>query len=131
MTPLKCSRCFTKFDREPEECWDCPKCGDMVHVNIFFAGETPDHKSILEEAQGLVHGDRNNDYGNPWEDYARTVDIFKVLMGEKKISDMTALDGIMFMVCVKLSREVNAPGRDNLVDLAGYAECYEWSKENV
>jgi hypothetical protein len=30
------------------------------------------------------------------------------------------------MCCVKLSRQVNAPKRDNMVDLAGYAETVQW-----
>jgi len=85
------------------------------------------YQSILEEAQSLVHGDRNATYGFPWEDYARTVGAFKALMGDKKIADMTPEDGMMFMVCVKLSRQINLPKRDNLVDAAGYLECINWS----
>jgi len=85
--------------------------------------------SILNEAYDLVHGDRNEDYGDPWQDYERTVGAFKALMGEKKISEMTPEDGMMFMVCVKLSRQINAPKRDNLVDAAGYLECIQWSLE--
>jgi hypothetical protein len=30
------------------------------------------------------------------------------------------------MCCVKLSRQTNKPKRDNMVDLAGYAECVQW-----
>jgi len=82
------------------------------------------------EAQRLVHGDRNETYGYPWQDYARTVGAFKALMGDKSISDMTAEDGMLFMVCVKLSRQINLPKRDNLVDAAGYLECINWSVEN-
>ena len=98
---------------------------DMPSLGIL-SGESL-RVSILEEAQSLVHGARNKTYGNPWEDYGRTVGAFKALMGDKKISDMTAEDGIMFMVCVKLSRQVNLPKRDNLVDAAGYLECLQWS----
>jgi hypothetical protein len=84
-------------------------------------------KSILLEAQSLVHGDRNSAYGNPKEDYTRTVSLFKTLMGEKKCSEMTPEDGILFMICVKLSREAHLHKTDNLVDICGYAACKEWS----
>jgi len=90
------------------------------------------HKSILVEAEKLVHGDRNATYGPPWEDYARTVGAFIALMGpDKKISEMTPRDGMMFMVCVKLSREINLPKRDNCVDAAGYLECIQWAKDEM
>ena len=35
----------------------------------------------------------------------------------------------MFMVCVKLSRQVNKHGRDNLVDAAGYLETLRMVEE--
>lgn len=43
----------------------------------------------------------------------------------------TAEDGILFMVCVKLSREANAHGSDNLVDLAGYVDLLNYAREQV
>ncbi len=91
--------------------------------------EKDNHESVLVEAQRLVHGARNETYGDPIDDYTRTVNTFKSLMGDKKISEMTAEDGIIFMICVKLSREVNSPKRDNNVDGAGYFECLEWTKD--
>ena len=87
------------------------------------------HESILIEAQQLVHGARNATYGHPLDDYTRTVDSFKGLMGDKKISEMTAEDGIIFMICMKLSREINLPKRDNRVDISGYAECLDWTHD--
>jgi len=85
------------------------------------------HKSILVEAEGLVHGARNATYGHPTDDYTRTVGAFVALQGpDKKISEMTPQDGVIFMICVKLSRQVNVPKRDNCVDGAGYFECLDW-----
>lgn len=40
----------------------------------------------------------------------------------------TAADGILFMMCVKLSREANAHNVDNIVDLAGYADLYNYAR---
>lgn len=79
---------------------------------------TQPEKSILTEAQGLVHGDRQQDYGHPIDDFTRTAKMWTALKGVT----FTAEDVAMFMVCVKLSRQVNRPKRDNLVDAAGYCE---------
>lgn len=78
--------------------------------------------SILLEADGLVHGDRQKDYGHPREDFARTAALANTLLAARLKEPLTPDDVALFMVCVKLSRQVNAPKRDNLVDAAGYLE---------
>ena len=88
-------------------------------LNANAAGET-----ILEEAQRLVHGDRGAAYGHPADDFGRTAEYWtttfkaKLKSGEK----FTAGDVPLALIGVKLSREVNKPKRDNMTDLAGYAE---------
>lgn len=77
--------------------------------------------SILEEADRLVSVDRGNDYGHPRDDYGRTVRAFNALTGH----DLTPEQGILFMVCVKLSRQQHKQKRDNLVDAAGYLKCLD------
>lgn len=91
-----------------------------VYLDPALAGQA-DPETILEEAQRLVHGDRGADYGPPWEDFERTVDIFRAWTGV----ELTAEQGIQFMVCVKLSRQANKAKRDNLVDAAGYLDCLD------
>lgn len=81
--------------------------------------------SVLEEAQELVHGARGKSYGSPFQDYQRTVSAFNAL--RKK--DLTAEDGAVFMLCVKMSREHNRQKRDNRVDAAGYIECLDMMVE--
>jgi hypothetical protein len=83
--------------------------------------------SVLREAHGLVHGDRGDTYGPPWEDYGRTADLFNTITGR----DLTTVEAVLFMVCVKLSRlghghQIGLPAdrlRDSIVDAAGYLEC--------
>lgn len=87
---------------------------------------TGSRQSVLVEAQGLVHGDRNDDYGHPLDDWTRTANTFSALMAHKLKESLTAEDALLFMVCVKASREVNRPKRDNRVDGAGYFECIDW-----
>lgn len=81
--------------------------------------------NILIEAMTLVHGARGDNYGHPYDDYKCCVDMFNALMDKKYgiTPIMKPQDGVLFMMCVKLSREANCHKRDNMVDLAGYAEC--------
>ena len=80
---------------------------------------TDPENSVLTEAHGLVHGDRNEAYDHPYSDYARTVAIFEAWTGIK----LTPAEGVQFMVCVKLSRMAHKRKRDNYVDAGGYLEC--------
>ena len=79
--------------------------------------------SILTEANGLVHGDRQASYGHPAVDFSRTAALVNVLLASKLSKDLGPEDIATLMVCVKLSRECHEPARDNLVDAAGYLEC--------
>ena len=78
----------------------------------------PDN-SILLEAQRLVHGYRNADYGHPLDDFSKTAALWSVILGVP----VTPEQAILCMCAVKISRELNRPKRDNMTDLAGYAEC--------
>lgn len=81
--------------------------------------------SILTEAHGLVHGDRQATYGHPAVDFARTAALANVLLAHRLDTDLGPEDVAMFLVCVKLSRECHEHKRDNLVDACGYLECRE------
>lgn len=76
-----------------------------------------DDETVLQEAQRLVYGDRQAAYGHPADDYGRTAKMWSVILG----TEVSAKQAALCMCAVKLSREVNQPKRDNLVDLAGYA----------
>lgn len=82
-------------------------------------------ESILDEAKRIVHGDRGENYGHPLEDFSRTAQIWSAILG----IDVTAEQVALCMVGVKISREVNRPKRDNVVDGAGYFETLEMVKE--
>jgi len=87
--------------------------------------------SILQEAQRLVFSDRNETYGDPLQDYTRTIELFKIMVGDKNVMELTPQDGVTFMICVKLSREAWIHKTDNLVDLCGYAACLEWIHNDI
>lgn len=82
-------------------------------------------QSILDEAQSLTTGDRNESYGHPYEDFSRTARMWSAVLGTEVTAEQVAL----CMVCVKISRECHSPARDNRVDGAGYFNCLEMIHE--
>ena len=84
-------------------------------------------RSILKEAQRIVHGDRSDDYGHPLYDFARTAGMASAMLVDKLRPGVVLepTDIGMLMILVKLSRQVNRAKRDNLVDIAGYAETLQ------
>ena len=87
-------------------------------TQLFMPSET-----ILEEAQRLVYGDRQNAYGHPFDDFTRTAAIVTAILGDKlKDGEQVVAEEIgLIQMAVKISRQVNHPKRDNMVDAAGYA----------
>ena len=85
----------------------------------------PYKETVLQEAQRLVHGDRRAAYGHPLDDYTRTAALWTAILGQP----VTAEQAILCMVAVKISRECNAPKRDNRTDGAGYFECLDLAHE--
>ena len=88
-------------------------------------------ESIIEEANRLVNGNRQGDYGHPYWDFSRTSTMWNGLLVEKlkegcKIEPEEV--GLM-MVLVKLSRHMNKKKRDNLVDAHGYLLTVEMVEE--
>ncbi|AVJ51407.1 hypothetical protein EA_SCOWL_54 [Mycobacterium phage Scowl] len=79
-------------------------------------------ESILEEAQRLIHGPRNKNYGHPRENFADISALFSAYL-ERPITD---LDVANLMILVKVAR-VKGTGyhRDSYTDIAGYAGCAE------
>ena len=86
-----------------------------------------DSQSILEEAAELVGGPREADYGHPAIDFTRTAKFWtEVLRGRlQPNTEVNAHDVALMMVLLKISRQINAPKRDNLVDAAGYLRTLE------
>lgn len=75
---------------------------------------------ILQDAEKLVNGDRNAQYGDPSQDFQRTAELWSTFLGIKiepwQVAPMMAL--------LKLSRiSWNPRKEDSWTDLAGYAAC--------
>jgi hypothetical protein len=78
-----------------------------------------------EEAANLVHGDRQDDYGHPLDNFSGTAGIWNGLLHKKLSHPITAEDVALCMVGIKLSRETHVSKRDNIVDSHGYLMTYE------
>jgi hypothetical protein len=83
-------------------------------------------ESPLAEADRLVSGDRQADYGHPIDDFTRTGRMWGAILG---IPDVDPAHVGLCMAAVKISREVNKPKRDNITDLAGYAKTVHLVRE--
>lgn len=82
--------------------------------------------SILDQAEELTSFDRNDVYGHPADDFARTAAIATAMGFTRNGKPLEALDVAQFQICVKLSRWSHSPRhRDTLIDIAGYARAAE------
>jgi len=82
-------------------------------------------KTILEEAAGITTTDRNITYGQPIDNHGRTAEFWSTYLG----TNITPEDVCWMMMLVKVSRNMHAPSRDNLVDMAGYARNIEMIRD--
>lgn len=78
--------------------------------------------SVTLEAHGLVNGQRQSDYGHPLDNFTQIGQMWAAILG---VPEVTAEQVGLMMVATKVSRQCHRPKRDNLVDMAGYAETVD------
>lgn len=78
-------------------------------------------KTILEDAQDAVYGDRQADYGSATENFTNIANLWSAVLKTKVTPEQVAL----CMIQVKVARQMHKPKRDNLVDGAGYFATIE------
>ena len=83
--------------------------------------------NILQEADKITSGDRQEDYGSPLEDFTRVADLWSVILGKKVYANQVPL----CMIALKMSREIHKHKRDNLVDIAGYSRTLEKLQDEI
>ena len=88
--------------------------------------------SILDEAQGIIWGDREKTYGEPDVNLKRIATLWNAFLVSRykhgytgEPYEITSEDVCWMMVLLKASRQMNTPKRDNLVDAAGYIGLIE------
>ncbi len=83
--------------------------------------------NVCQEADQIAGqgGERMRDYGHPLDNHARIAAGWSVLLG----TTVTPSQAALCIMWLKLAREMNTYKRDNMVDLCGYAKCYEMIKD--
>ena len=71
---------------------------------------------ILTEANALITGDRQAQYGPPAENFERIAAGWRVILG----CDVTPSQVALAMAWLTIARVVNGPHRDGFVDGVGY-----------
>lgn len=73
---------------------------------------------ILDEAKNVVDS-RQASYGVPEDNFATAAELWSAYLG----TPIQPEDVGMMMILLKVAREKYQHKHDNLVDIAGYAEC--------
>lgn len=76
-----------------------------------------DQDFVLQEAQRIVSGDRQTNYGKAEDSLGRIAALWSVWLCQ----DISDTDVAMMMVLLKVAREKHSHKQDNLVDICGYA----------
>jgi hypothetical protein len=81
-----------------------------------------DESSVAVEAQAMVYGDRQDDYGHPRDNFTVIAQLWTIVLQGKLAEGefITPEDFARCMVQVKVARQLHSPKRDNLVDAIGY-----------
>lgn len=83
---------------------------------------------ILNEAINLINGDRNNDYGDPVDDFQTTADFWQVYLSRTMTArgelNLRPHDVAVMMMLLKVARISWTPQKkDHWADIAGYDGC--------
>lgn len=97
--------------------------------NCVYCNDKPGVDEMLE-ANSLVNGDRQNDYGTPRENYAGIAKVWSGILTRKLKVDITPEEAALMMVGLKLQRQAMKHKRDNLVDAQGYLLVYSHIQED-
>lgn len=113
----------------------CPTLKVHAESVLIVSKKMRDTKPLWDspaaDAFMLVHGQgsdtRGGLYGPPWDDYALTTSLYGQMTG----IELSPVEGILFMVAVKLSRLSYGIAqdfpvemlRDHFVDAIGYLDC--------
>lgn len=92
--------------------------------------------NILEEANGLIYGDRNKQYGHPLDNHSTTAAFFNIYieaLRRRGKLELDAEDICWLNVLQKVSREATTGSgkRDTAVDVAGYAGNVEMVRDEL
>lgn len=90
------------------------------------------NQSVIQEAQNIIHGDREQTYGHPSKNLEKIATQWTLYLRHKYNQQLilSAEDVCWMMADLKKVRQMNADKRDNLVDAIGYIGLIERINES-
>lgn len=88
--------------------------------------------NVLEEANAIIHGARNQAYGHPLDNHGLTAAYWNVYIGGMNYPAVFTAEDVCFLnILQKIARSQNGVdlNRDSLTDIAGYAGNVEMIQE--
>lgn len=76
---------------------------------------------MTEEAQSIVNGERQQDYGDINDSFLRIAGLWSAYLG----IHVDKYDVAKMMMLLKVSRAKDKNHRDSYVDIVGYVECVD------
>lgn len=113
---------------------------NWLHAAQLVVVDEPPYvkKTVLDEANSLINGNRQEAYGHPLENFTDIADLWTAYLRvkaydfqkaeadtEAPTDSLAAEDVAMMQALLKIAREAKHPKRDNQVDGAGYLGCLE------
>lgn len=80
-----------------------------------------DEKSVNAEAEKIINGQRQSDYGTPGQSFGRIAKMWSAYLDV----EVAPHDVVNMMTLLKVCRAKQGFHRDSYVDIAGYAGCAE------
>jgi len=83
---------------------------------------------LLTNADATIHGPREAEYGSKLQNFTQIAMLFQGTLATKLLPDarITPEDVALLMMQVKIARLAKSPDhKDSILDLAGYAGCYD------
>jgi hypothetical protein len=77
--------------------------------------------SLCQEADAIINGDRQDDYGTPLQSFERIAALWSIILD----TPVSAEKVVLAMIALKVSRALHGFHRDSFLDIAGYAGCAE------
>jgi hypothetical protein len=88
--------------------------------------ETSARVKLLRDAALTVSGDRDATYGGPEDSFAAIAELWNIYLRRRPNAPLEPYDVAAMMMLFKTARLIaNPTHRDSLLDIAGYAACYE------
>ena len=79
-----------------------PECCELKIDVCHGANRTPAFKNVLTEAEHLIFGDRNDDYGHPLDDFTCTASMWSAYLRHRNLlrpgAELRAEDVPMMMI---------------------------------